>query len=77
MSSTLTGIVVSSKTPQIVTVAIETTLVHPRYKKTIKKTNKVHAHNEIEGIVVGDMVEIRPCRPISKTKHHIVVKKVS
>lgn len=76
MSTSITGVVVSALVPHAVTVEIESRSQHPRYKKTITQTKRIHAHNEIEGIQKGDMVEIRPCRPVSKTKHHEVVKKI-
>jgi len=77
MSKSITGVVVSTKIPLAVTIEIETKLRHPEYKKIITRSKKIRAHNEIKGIVEGDIVEIRPCRPISKTKHHQVVGKVN
>ena len=76
MKTSITGKVVSALVPHIVTVEIESRFQHPRYKKTITRTKRIHAHNEIEGVKKDDVVEIRPCRPISKTKHHEVVKKI-
>ena len=49
---------------------------HPLYKKALKKTRRFACHNELSDIAVGDTVEIRQVRPVSKTKHFLVVKKI-
>ena len=70
---TLVGKVVSNKTTQTVTVLIESRRRHPLYKKVMKKTKKYAVHDEL-GVSEGDQVEIRECRPLSKTKKWKVVE---
>lgn len=77
MSSTFVGTVVSAKVPGTLVIEIHTKLRHPLYKKVINMTKKLTAHNEMKGVVEGDRVEVRSCRPMSKTKHHVVIGKVS
>ena len=61
------GMVVSDKMAKTVTVAIEDNVKHPVYGKIIKRTLKVHAHDDLE-CGVGDKVKIMETRPLSKTK---------
>lgn len=68
------GMVVSDKMDKTVTVSIERTVRHPVYKKYIKKSSKVLAHDEKEICHVGDFVEIKEVRPMSKRKNWLVVK---
>jgi small subunit ribosomal protein S17 len=49
---------------------------HPLYKKTLKRTRRFACHNELSGVTVGDHVEIAQMRPMSKTKHFRIVKKI-
>jgi len=64
----LQGVVVSDKGDKTVTVLVERRVMHPIYKKFIKRSKKYRAHDEENGVAVGDVVRIRECRPISKTK---------
>jgi len=64
----LQGVVVSDKADKTVTVLVERRLMHPLYKKFIKRSKRYHAHDEANGAKIGDIVRIRECRPISKTK---------
>ena len=64
----LQGTVVSDKCDKTVTVLVERRVMHPIYKKFIKRTKRYHAHDEANDRKVGDVVRIRECRPISKTK---------
>lgn len=73
----LTGVVVSTKTNQTVQVKIERYIVHPIYKKPVRKSKVVAAHNELEHIEEGNTVRIISTRPISKTKHFKVLEKVT
>lgn len=50
---------------------------HPLYKKALKKTKRFACHNELSDIAVGDNVEIRQVRPVSRTKNFSVVKKIA
>jgi small subunit ribosomal protein S17 len=47
---------------------VERRLMHPLYKKFIKRSKRYHAHDEANSAKIGDIVRIRECRPISKTK---------
>jgi len=69
----LRGVVVSDKTDKTVTVLVERRVIHPIYKKFIKRSKKYHAHDETNSCSVGDVVRIEECRPISKTKSWKVV----
>jgi len=71
----LTGRVVSNKMQKTVTVLIERTVKHPLYGKYITRSTRYHAHTE-EPLAEGDLVEIKECRPISKTKNWTVVRRV-
>lgn len=68
------GRVVSDKMDKSITVAIERFVKHPIYGKFVKRTTKVHAHDESNECGQGDLVEIRECRPLSKTKSWTLVK---
>jgi small subunit ribosomal protein S17 len=72
---TLTGRVTSNKMAKTVTVLIERKVKHPLYGKYITRSTKYHAHTE-EALNEGDLVEIKECRPISKTKTWTVVRRV-
>jgi small subunit ribosomal protein S17 len=65
----LQGTVVSDKGDKTVIVRVERQLMHPLYKKYIKRSKRYAAHDEANRFKVGDLVRIRECRPISKTKH--------
>ena len=62
------GMVVSDKMDKTVVVAIEDNVKHPVYGKIIKRTLKVHAHDENNECGIGDIVSIMETRPLSKTK---------
>ncbi|BDY03200.1 MULTISPECIES: 30S ribosomal protein S17 [Ferrimonas] len=70
---TLQGRVISDKMDKSITVAIERKVKHPIYGKYVKRTTKVHAHDETNQCGIGDVVEIRECRPLSKTKSWMLV----
>jgi len=69
----LQGVVVSDKADKTVTVLIERRVMHPVYKKIIKRSKKYHAHDEDNRHKTGDVVKIEECRPISKSKSWKVV----
>ena len=71
-----TGIVVSDTREKTVTVAIELQFPHPKYKKIVKKTRKLHAHDESFDAKVGDTVRIMETKPQSKTKRWRVTEVV-
>ena len=62
------GVVVSDKMDKTVTVKVERRIMHPLYKKFIRRSKKYAAHDETNACKVGDVVSIRECRPISKRK---------
>ena len=68
------GMVVSDKMDKTVVVAIEDNVKHPVDGKIIKRTLKVHAHDESNECGVGDKVRIMETRPLSKTKRWRVVE---
>ncbi|MGL4449377.1 MULTISPECIES: 30S ribosomal protein S17 [unclassified Shewanella] len=74
---TLQGRVTSNKMDKSITVAIERQVKHPIYGKYIKRTTKIHAHDETNQCNEGDVVAIRECRPLSKTKSWTLVEVVS
>lgn len=73
---TLQGRVVSDKMEKSIVVAIERTVKHPIYGKFIKRTTKLHVHDEKNECSIGDVVEIQECRPLSKTKSWILIRVV-
>jgi len=67
------GIVVSDKMQNTVVVAVSRYVKHPKYKKYMKKTTRLIAHNAGDRAKEGDKVTVRSCRPLSKTKHFEIV----
>lgn len=65
---TYTGQVVSDKMDKTIVIAITTRRLHPLYKKYVKKTKKIKAHDEKNDANIGDTVRVIECRPISKDK---------
>lgn len=65
---TLTGKVISNKMDKSITVLIERLVKHPKYGKYIRRSTKLHAHDENNVCQEGDIVNIAECRPLSKTK---------
>ena len=76
LRKTRIGIVVSDKMDKTITVAIQDNVRHPLYNKIVKKTYKLKAHDENNECGIGDKVEIRECRPLSKTKSWTLVRVV-
>jgi small subunit ribosomal protein S17 len=73
---TLQGRVVSDKMDKTVTVVIERRVKHPLYGKFVRRSTKVHAHDENNECRIGDVVVVEQCRPLSKTKSWRFVKLV-
>lgn len=65
---TYTGTVVSNKMEKTIVVAVQERTLHGLYKKYVKRTKKVKAHDERNEAGVGDTVRVVECRPISKEK---------
>ncbi len=68
----LTGRVVSDKMDKTVTVVVERRVMHPVYKKFIRRSKKYAAHDEANACRVGDQVRIEECPPVSKRKAWMV-----
>jgi small subunit ribosomal protein S17 len=68
VARTVTGRVVSNKMDKTVTVLVERVVKHELYGKYIRRSSKVHAHDEQNQCGEGDVVTIEQCRPLSKTK---------
>ncbi|MCX6761621.1 MAG: 30S ribosomal protein S17 [Candidatus Moranbacteria bacterium] len=67
------GVVVSDKMDKTIVVAVETLKTHPKYKKKYRSTKKYKAHDGENKYKIGDVVEIVPCKPMSKDKNYVVV----
>ncbi len=70
---TLTGRVVSDKMDKTITVLIERRVKHPIYGKYVKRSTKLHAHDETNQCRIGDKVTISETRPLAKTKSWMLV----
>ena len=73
---TVSGRVISNKMDKTITVLLERKVKHPLYGKFIRRSTKVHAHDEANECKEGDMVVVETCRPISKSKSWRLVKVV-
>ena len=71
------GIVVSNKMEKTIVVKIENRYSHPMYSKTMIKTKKYLAHDELGECNIGDQVLVQECRPLSKRKRWKLVKILS
>ena len=71
----LTGRVVSDKTDKTITVLVERRVMHPLYKKFIRRSKKYAAHDDANLCKEGDLVQIEECRPLSKTKSWVVIER--
>lgn len=69
---TVTGTVVSDKMDKSIVVLVERRIKHPIYGKYIRRSSKLHAHDEANECNIGDKVTIRESRPMSKTKSWIL-----
>jgi len=73
---TLTGKVISDKMDKTITVKVERQVKHPLYGKFIKRSTKVHAHDEDNACKMGDTVTVVESRPLSKSKSWQLVEVV-
>lgn len=71
---TVTGRVISDKMDKTITVLVERKVPHPIYGKYVKRSTKLHAHDESNECNQGDLVVVEQCRPISKSKSWRLVK---
>jgi small subunit ribosomal protein S17 len=74
---TVQGRVVSNKMDKTITIVVERKVKHPIYGKFIKRTTKLHAHDETNQCNEGDLVTIRESRPLSKSKNWTLVEVVT
>ena len=74
---TRVGKVISDKMDKTVVVAVEDRVIHPLYKKTVRNTYKLKAHDEENACRVGDTVRVMETRPLSKDKRWRVVEIVT
>jgi small subunit ribosomal protein S17 len=73
----LQGTVVSDKADKTITVLVERRVMHPIYKKYVRKSKKYAAHDEKNTRKIGDVVEIIECAPISKSKRWMLVEQTA
>jgi small subunit ribosomal protein S17 len=71
---TLVGVVASDKGDKTLKVVVHYQTKHPKYGKFLKHRTVLHAHDEKNEAKEGDRVEIAECRPLSKTKHHRLLR---
>ena len=76
-AKTVEGRVVSNKMDKTVTVLVERLVKHALYGKYIRRSTKLHAHDEDNSCNEGDVVRVSECRPLSKTKNWRVVEVVT
>ena len=74
---TIKGKVISNKMDKTITVMVERQVKHPLYGKFMRRTTKLHAHDENNECRIGDIVNITSCRPMSKTKTWSLVEVVT
>jgi len=74
LRKTKTGKVVSDKMDKTIVIIIETSVKHPLYKKIIKRTLRLKAHDENNECVIGDKVKVMETRPLSKDKRWRLVE---
>ena len=74
LRKTMIGTVVSDKMDKTVVVAVEDSVAHPIYNKTVKRTYKLKAHDEENTCKAGDRVKVIETRPLSKDKRYRVVE---
>jgi small subunit ribosomal protein S17 len=77
VSRTITGRVISDKMNKTITVLVERKVPHPVYKKYVRRSTKIHAHDESNQCKEGDTVVIEQCRPLAKTKAWRLVKVIA
>jgi small subunit ribosomal protein S17 len=75
--ATLTGVIEKVSSSQTVRVAVHVSKTHPIYRKRYTQVKHVLAHDADSKYQVGDKVLLETCRPVSKLKHWIVVKKLT
>jgi small subunit ribosomal protein S17 len=74
---TIQGVVASDKGNKTIKVIVAYQMKHPKYGKYLKRRTVLHAHDETNEAREGDTVELAECRPLSKTKHHRLLRIVT
>jgi small subunit ribosomal protein S17 len=74
MLRTIVGVVSSDKGNKSITVIVDFQTKHPKYGKILRRRTRLHAHDEKNEAKQGDLVELAECRPLSKTKHHRLIR---
>ena len=69
----LSGVVVSDKADKKITDKVERKVKHPKYGKIIKRSTKIHAHDESNSAKMGDVVTVQECKPYSKNKTWLLI----
>jgi len=71
---TIVGVVASDKGDKTIKVVVDYQTRHPKYGKYLKRRTVLHAHDEKNEAKEGDTVELTQCRPLSRTKHHRLLR---
>jgi small subunit ribosomal protein S17 len=71
---TVRGVVASDKGNKTIKVVVEYQQRHPKYGKYLQRRTVLHAHDEKNEAREGDLVELAECRPLSRTKHHRLLR---
>ncbi|MBN1500679.1 MAG: 30S ribosomal protein S17 [Spirochaetes bacterium] len=74
IKKTLQGKVVSNRMDKTIVVLVETKIMHPLYKKYVKRSRKVKSHDEKNEVSIGDTVLIEETRPLSKEKRYRLIE---
>jgi small subunit ribosomal protein S17 len=70
------GVVVSDAGEKTITIRVDVMIAHPKYKKIMRRSVKLRAHDERNEAHVGDVVRIEECRPLSRTKRWRLIEVV-
>jgi len=70
----ISGTVVSDKMDKTITVVVERRFKHPLYKKYVRRSSRLHAHDANNECHIGDTVRLEECRPLSRSKHWRLVE---
>ena len=68
------GVVTSDKGDKTITVRVDVMKAHPKYHKIMRRSVKLHAHDEANSANIGDVVRVVECRPLSRTKRWRLVE---
>lgn len=68
------GVVVSNKMDKTAIVAVVERVRHPRYDKTVQRTKRLYAHDEVNDVRIGDRVRVSETRPLSKQKRWRIIE---